>query len=64
MSEPQGVSLSELGLVALDGLSCPQGGLHHVLEPMLIIAAAAGGGEPLCQKCREPVRLVSAKELA
>lgn len=64
MSDAPGVSLSKLGLVAVDGLDCPEGGLHHVLEPLLIIAASAGGGEALCQKCREPVRLVSAKELS
>jgi hypothetical protein len=63
MSEPEGVSLGKLGLVAPRGLSCPLGGLHHVLEPEVIIAAAQGGGEPVCQKCREPVPLVSAREL-
>ena len=63
MSEPEGVSLGKLGLVAPRGLTCPLGGLHHVLEPEVIIAAAQGGGSPTCQKCREPVPLVSAREL-
>lgn len=63
MSEPQGVSLSELGLVAVDGLSCPEGGSHYVLEPELIIAAGAGRGAPRCQKCHQPVHLISAREL-
>jgi hypothetical protein len=60
---PPGVSLAKLGLVALDGLQCPAGGQHHVLEPELLIAAAAGGGEPRCQKCGQPVALASAREL-
>jgi hypothetical protein len=64
MGEPEGVSLGKLGLVAVDGLDCPEGGLHHVLEPELIIAAGAGRGAPLCQKCREQVHLISARELA
>lgn len=64
MAEPSGVSLSKLGLVAVDGLECPHGGAHHVLEPELIIAAGQGGGSPLCQKCKQPVQLVSARELA
>lgn len=64
MGEPQGVSLSKLGLIAVDGLACPLGGSHHVLEPELVIAAAEGGGSPRCQKCHQPVHLTSAKELA
>lgn len=64
MSEPQGVSLSKLGLVAVDGLECPEGGLHNVLEPELIIAAGAGRGAPVCQKCKEQVHLISARELS
>lgn len=63
MSEPDGVSLGELGLVAPRGLTCPLGGLHHVLWPDLQVAAGDGGGSPVCQKCREPVPLISTLEL-
>jgi hypothetical protein len=63
MGEPTGVSLRKLGLMAVDGLRCPEGGSHHVLEPALQIAAAEGGGEPLCLKCREPVQLIAATRL-
>jgi hypothetical protein len=58
-----GVSLSKLGLVAVDGLDCPEGGLHHIREPELIIASAEGGGEPRCLKCGQAVMLRSNREL-
>lgn len=58
MSEPEGVSLARLGLMARDGLQCPEGGAHHVLWPEVEIAAAEGGGEPVCQKCHRPVALI------
>jgi transcription elongation factor Elf1 len=64
VSEPEGVSLSKLGLVARDGLDCPEGGLHHVSEAAVIIAAAHDGGTAHCRKCGELVHLVSARELA
>ena len=64
MSDAPGVSLSKLGLIATNGLECPLGGAHHVLEPELVIAAAEGGGSPRCQRCNQPVELVSARELA
>jgi hypothetical protein len=59
---PPGVSLSKLGLVAVDGLECPEGGLHHVLEPELVIAAAEGQGAPRCQRCGQTVELRAAVE--
>ena len=55
MSEPEGVSLGELGLVAPRGLSCPLGGLHHVLWLTCRSRRGISGGSPVCQKCREPV---------
>ena len=63
MSEPQGVSLSQLGLRAVNGPDCPVGGLHHVLEMDLAIAQVESGGSPTCRKCGQPVRLVSVREL-
>ena len=63
MSDPQGVSLGDLGLRAADGLDCPEGGLHHVLEFDLAIAKVEGGGSPVCRKCGRPVVLVSTREL-
>lgn len=57
------MSLSRLGLIAPDGLFCPEGGTHEVLEPELQIAAAEGGGSPVCTKCGRRVYLTSAKEL-
>ena len=63
MTEPEGRSLAKLGLVAVNGLECPQGGAHEVLEPELLIAAGEGGGSPRCMKCKQLVYLQSAKEL-
>ena len=62
-SEPPRVSLSQLGLVAPEGLDCPEGAYHHILEPDLIIAAAEDGGWVTCQKCGQRVMLRSLKEL-
>jgi hypothetical protein len=53
-----GVSLRQHGLTAPDGLDCIEGGLHHVQESAVIMAAVAGGGNPQCLKCGEVVRLV------
>jgi hypothetical protein len=57
--EPPGVSLRSLGLTAPDGLVCPEGGYHHILEPELIIVSARGGGTVRCQKCAAEVELRS-----
>jgi hypothetical protein len=57
MSEPSGVSLRKLGLQARDSLTCPRGGLHNVLEPHVIMAAAQGGGIVFCMKCGDDVVL-------
>lgn len=59
MTEPPGKSLRSLGLTALDGLVCPEGGYHHILEPELIIAAANNGGTVRCQKCDGDIELRS-----
>jgi transcription elongation factor Elf1 len=64
VSDPQGVSLSKLGLVAPDGLDCPDGGLHHVSEAAVIIAAAHDGGEARCRKCGQRVELRPIRELS
>jgi hypothetical protein len=61
--EPTGVSLSRLGLIAPDGLACPEGGAHEVLEPELQIAAGDGGGHVLCLKCHRRIYLCDPKEL-
>jgi hypothetical protein len=63
VTEPTGVSLSKLGLIAPDGLFCPEGGAHEVLEPELQIVASEGGGHVLCQKCHRRVYLCNPKEL-
>jgi transcription elongation factor Elf1 len=63
VSDPEGVSLSKLGLMAPDGLDCPEGGLHHVSESAVIIAAAHDGGMARCRKCGERVELRAIREL-
>jgi transcription elongation factor Elf1 len=63
MTEPSRLSLRTLGLIAPDGLACPQGGSHQVLEPELQIAAAAGGGIVRCQQCGQEIELRPLTEL-
>lgn len=59
--EPLYVSLQSLGLYAPNGLECPEGGYHAILEPELQIAVADaladGMTDVRCQKCGEPVDL-------
>jgi hypothetical protein len=58
------VSLTSLGLRAVDSLACPVGGTHHVLAAELrMIAAGEEGGAPRCQKCGAPVELKSVRAL-
>lgn len=52
-----GVSLSKLGLYAPGGLECSAGGLHHVQEGAVVMAAARGSGLATCLKCGDPVAL-------
>jgi hypothetical protein len=59
MTEPEGVSLRSLNLMAPDGLDCPAGGPHHIKEAALKQAAACGGGTIRCEKCGEPVEVRS-----
>ena len=58
-----GVSLKKLGLVAPGGLTCPNGGYHHILEPELIIVASRHGGSVRCQKCGADIELRSLTDL-
>jgi hypothetical protein len=58
-AEPPGVSLRSLNLMAPDGLECPEGGMHHILEPELLVAAGDMGGTVRCQKCGGTVELRS-----
>jgi hypothetical protein len=59
MTEPDGVSLRSLNLMAPDGLDCPTGGLHHIKENALLAAAAHGGGTVHCEKCDSDIELRS-----
>lgn len=55
-------SLRELGLRAPDGLDCPLGGTHRVLEPELQVALSEaldkGSTTVRCQRCGAEVELV------
>lgn len=49
------MSLRSLGLFAPDGLDCPDGGTHAILEPELQIAVKeahdVGRADVKCQRC-------------
>lgn len=67
MTDPEGVSLKALGLQAPDGLECPAGGQHHILQPDLQVAIAdvrdAGIGRVRCEKCGGLVDLLPLRAL-
>lgn len=53
----EGVSLRTRGLLAVDGLACPAGGNHFVQEHDITRCVRNGGGDVLCLKCEQDVRL-------
>jgi transcription elongation factor Elf1 len=51
------VSLKANGLRCREGLACPAGGQHHVVDTDVIVAATQGGGTTICLSCGETLHL-------